>query len=405
MQDDCIAVALGLPQLKILWQKELESHFEVAVIYRRDRAICPRCGEIAIKEHDRRPQRKQDRRLRDKVVFLSLMKRRFRCSSCGKVFTEPDEVFGSRRRSSHRFREYLGQEALHQTVKRTALKERVGEGLVRRCITEEIGRRLEAKGMKETPEFIGLDEFSVKGRRLFHTAICDLLGKKVIGIVEGQGRREVERYLDSLLQPERVRAVAIDMHEPFRQAVQMCLPRAKVVVDKFHLIRHINNALDKVRSRLQGGSRKDKRRDLFKSRYTLLKGDERLVGWEKLKLNNLFYHYPELKRAWVLKEGFRSWYREADRCRAEEVLGLLENRITMDSLPEFKELLHTLSNWREEILNYFDYRITNGFVEGKNNRIKTIKRMAYGYRNMDNFRIRILATNPGCEGRVSHLLT
>ena len=65
-----------------------------------------------------------------------------------------------------------------------------------------------------------------------------------------------------------------------------------------------------------------------------------------------------------------------------------------EEIPEFKELLHILSNWREEILNYFDYRITNGFVEGKNNRIKTIKRMAYGYRNLDNFRLRILATTP-----------
>ena len=64
-----------------------------------------------------------------------------------------------------------------------------------------------------------------------------------------------------------------------------------------------------------------------------------------------------------------------------------------------------LTNWREEILNYFEYRITNGFVEGKNNRIKTIKRMGYGYRNTNNFRLRILATNPGSEARLSHLLT
>ncbi len=89
--------------------------------------------------------------------------------------------------------------------------------------------------------------------------------------------------------------------------------------------------------------------------------------------------------------------------RAEERHGLLEERIKGDSLPEFNELLHTLINWREEILNYFDYRITNGFVEEKNNRIKTTKRMAYGYRNMDNFRMRILAANPGCEVTVSHL--
>ncbi len=83
----------------------------------------------------------------------------------------------------------------------------------------------------------------------------------------------------------------------------------------------------------------------------------------------------------------------------------LEEKIANNSLPEFRELLHTSSNWRGEILNYFDYPITNGFVEGKNNRIKTIKRMAYGYHNKDNFRLRILATNPGCGGRDSHLLT
>ena len=93
--------------------------------------------------------------------------------------TEPDEVFGSKRRSSHRFREYLGQEALHLTVKRTAQKEKVGEGLVRRCVTEEIGRRLGAREVEEIPELIGLDEFSVSGRRLYHTAICNLVKGEV----------------------------------------------------------------------------------------------------------------------------------------------------------------------------------------------------------------------------------
>ena len=405
MQDDCIAVALELPQLKILWQKEMEIYIEVVVIYRRDKATCPQCGEVTSKVHDRRPQCKQDRRLRDKVVLLTLMKRRFRCPLCGKVFTEPDEAFGLRRRSSYRFREYLGQEALHQTVRRTAQKEQVGEGLVRRCVAEEIGRRLGSREATETPEFIGLDEFSVKRRRLYHTAICDLVKREVMEVVEGQGKQKVEEYLDSLLEPEKVRGVAMDMHEPFRQAVQMCLPLARIVVDKFHLIRHINGALDKVRTKLQGGNRRGTRGDLFRSRYTLLKGAERLTDWEKAKLNQLFYRYPTLKRAWMLKESFRAWYKEIARSKAEERLILLEERIANDSLPEFKELLHTLTNWREEILNYFDYRITNGFLEGKNNRIKTIKRTAYGYRNLDNFRLRILATNPGSDVRVSHLLT
>jgi transposase len=127
----------------------------------------------------------------------------------------------------------------------------VGEGLVRRCVTEEIGKRLGAREVEEVPEFIGLDEFSVSGRRLYHTAICNLVKGEVMEVVEGQGRQKVEGYLDNLPDPERVKGVAMDMHEPFRQAVQMCLPQAKVVVDKFHFIRHVNKAMDKVRSRLQ----------------------------------------------------------------------------------------------------------------------------------------------------------
>ena len=88
------------------------------------------------------------------------------------------------------------------------------------------------------------------------------------------------------------------------------------------------------------------------------------------------------------------------------MLSLLEERIAHSYPPEFRELERTLANWRGGILNYFDHRITNGFVEGQNNRIKTIKRMVYGYRNMGDFRLRILATNSkGMRPDFSHLLT
>jgi transposase len=283
-----------------------------------------------------------------------------------------------------------------------AQKEQAGEGLVRRCVAEEVGRRLGTKGITEAPEFIGLDEFSVSGRRLYHTAICDLVDREVMEVIEGHGRQKVEEYLNSLPDAGQVKGVAMDMHEPFRQAVQICLPQAKTVVDKFHLIRHINEAVDKVRSRLQGGNRRGRKRDLFKSRYTLLKGSERLNDWERAKLDGLFFIYPELREAWTLKENLREWYTAKDRTHAEAMLSLLEKKIGYSFLPEFKELQHTLTNWRDEILNYFDYRITNGFVEGKNNRIKTIKRIAYGYRNMANFRLRILATNSKGSGSSFH---
>jgi transposase len=183
----------------------------------------------------------------------------------------------------------------------------------------------------------------------------------------------------------------MDMHEPFRQAVQMCLPKANIVVDKFHVIVHVNQALDKVRTRLQSKESKGRKWLLFHSRYLLLRKAESLIPKEQLKLGRLFSFYPELAMAWSLKEGLRAWYKSSSRAEAELSLRHWEESVRKTGLKEFR--LPMFRNWRSEILNYFDYHITNGFVEGKNNRIKVIKRMAYGYRNVDNLRRRILLTN------------
>ncbi len=393
MQDDCIAVALGLPELLILGQVELEDHFEVTVRYRRDKVRCPGCGSVMVKKHDSKFQRKKDRKLRDKSVVLTLEKRRFRCLGCGKVFTEPDEVFGPRRRSTKRLRKYLGERARHQTVSRVAREEGVSESLVRRCFTEETALQLGVdEGKPKASRVIGLDEFSVK-KRVFDTTISDLEERKLLGIVEGCGKTNLEKYFTALPEPEVVEVVVMDMHEPFRQAVQMCLPGANIVVDKFHVITHVNRALDRVRTRLESKETRGSRGLLFRNRYLLLRKAESLSAEEQAKLSRLFSLYPELAVAWSLKESLREWYKSPSRAEAEVSLHHWEESVRKAGLKEFGIGLPMFKNWRNEILNYFDHPVTNGFVEGMNNRIKVIKRMAYGYRNIDNLRRRILLTN------------
>lgn len=117
MQGDCITINLGLPEVRVISQEEADKEIIVEVMHRAESAICPRCGRHTPKVHSIQRQRKRDRRLRDKPVFLVLHKRRFRCLCCDKMFTEPDPVFGARRRSTQRFRQHLGQDALHQTVR------------------------------------------------------------------------------------------------------------------------------------------------------------------------------------------------------------------------------------------------------------------------------------------------
>ena len=148
-----------------------------------------------------------------------------------------------------------------------------------------------------------------------------------------------------------------------------------------------------LRVRLQSKENKDSREPLFRNRYLLLRKAESLSYEEQSKLVHLLNHYTELAIAWSLKESLRQWYKNSSRARAEISLCCWEDSVRRSGLKEFWALLSMFRNWCDEILNYFDYHVTTGFVEGKNNRIKVIKRMAYGYRNIDNLRRRIFFSN------------
>ena len=188
-------------------EEETDREIRVEVEYRRQVAMCPRCGQMTAKMHSTSAQTKRDRRLWDKPVYLVLRKRCFRCLGCGKVFTEPDAVCGARRRTSKRFRHQLGQEAIDQPVRHVARREGVGEALVRRCFTEEAGRMAEIPFKPIAARILGLDEFSVKKGRVYDTAIVNLEGKQIIGVVSGHRQKEVEDFFDSLPQPEKVQMV------------------------------------------------------------------------------------------------------------------------------------------------------------------------------------------------------
>jgi transposase len=210
-----------------------------------------------------------DMRLWHKPVYLELRKRRFRCRVCGRVFSEPDPLCGMGRRTSECFRSYLGKEALEQTVRQVAKKEGEGETLVRGCVTEEAWRLVGAVTSPEAPEVLGLGEFSVRRGQMYDTAMVDLEGKAVIGLVSGHRQREVVDFMSSLSNADRSRVVVMEMHKPVRQAVVLCLPRAKPVVDKLHVLAHVHRALDQVRTNVE--PREGKRGELYRARYLLLK--------------------------------------------------------------------------------------------------------------------------------------
>ena len=376
MHTDLIRISLGLPGLVVLDIRE-GTRIEVLVEYGNKETICPHCGRRTWQVHQRHRQVKRDAKVWQKAVELVLLKRRFRCRRCGKVFTEEDPACGRYRRTTRRLRRQVAQQAEEAPVRAVARWQGVSEGLVQRSWVESHP----PPARDGPPVFLGLDAFCMARPREMWTGFWDLQRRAPLTAVLGEGQRQVHAVLDSLPRPEQVQAVTMDLHEPYRQAVQMVLPGASIVADKFHVIALANEALREVRhGRRQRGN----------LAWLLDRGVERLKAEEARRLATALASQPDLACAWGLKEGLRSLYRSQSRPEAIQSLDAWLRAAWNSGLPSFRRLAGTVQKWREEILNYWRFPLTNALVEGKHNRVKTMKRRAYGYRNRRVFLLRFL---------------
>lgn len=379
MQDDRISIELRLPGVKVLDVKEEGQWIEVLGQYRTEEAECPRCGRWTWQVHQWHLQRKRDARLWKKPVYLALLKRRFRCRHCRKVFTEPDLVCGARRRTTARLRETVAGWASEASVRAVARMEGVSEGLVERSWVE----RHSVVGQPARPHvFLGLDGFCVRKPGRMWTGMWDLETGQGVAFVPEERQASVQRMLERHAPRGTVKAVATDLSEPLRQAVEMALPDAVVVADKFHVVALAGRALREVHG---------EKRQRGSIAWLLQRGAERLTPTERQRVIEALRDEPDLARAWALKEGLRAVYKKR---RPEDAAVALENWIReaqASGLRPFQRSGSTLRKWQQEVLNYWRYPITNALVEGKHNRVKTLKRRAYGYRNDRSFLLRVLS--------------
>jgi transposase len=247
---------------------------------------------------------------------------------------------------------------------------------------------MEAHNVVAPPErphvFLGLDGFCVRKPGRMWTGMWDLQTGQGVAFIPEERAASVQRMLERHASRKTVRAVAIDLSEALRQSVQLVLPDALVVADKFHVIALAGRALHEVHG--------EKRRRGSTARL-LHRGVERLSASERQRVAEMLTEHPDLAHAWAFKEGLRAIYR---RRRPEDAAAALDAWIRdarASGLRPFQRAGTTLSKWRNEVLNYWRYPITNALVEGKHNRVKTLKRRAYGYRNDRSFLLRLLSQN------------
>jgi transposase len=250
---------------------------------------------------------------------------------------------------------------------------------------------------------LGLDETSFVRLGGHHTdyatTVCDVEHHQIIEILPSRSYVEVAAYLDK--QPEgwkeRVRFGALDMSATYAAVYSVILPKAHQVVDPFHVISLANRALENVRRRVQQeqtGHRGRRDDPLYRVRRALLVGEERLDHRAAERLSSLLAlgdPAAEVAIAYRVKERLRDFYRCTDLDQARAMLTELVEHCTRRAMPyELQKLGRTLRQWFDKIVNFHLARISNGPTEALNNLIKRIKRIGFGFRNFENYRIRAL---------------
>jgi len=369
-------------------------------------AICPECGGACSKIHQihwKNPRCLRDLDIFNKPCFIKFPRRRFYCEPCDKPFTEHLSFAGIGHRYTYRYEQYIFNRCKNSDLKTVSKLEKLGYHAVK-DIYYRLCKEQEAQQQHDEAvvEIIGIDEISLKKRhKQFILIISDLNRKCVIDVLPNREKLTLSNWFNSLSDEKKnkIRIVSIDMWEPYLQAINQQLPHAEVVVDRFHVMKNLNDSISKTRRNLQNQATDEQQQQLKGLRWVLLKNEENLSDKEQQKLDLMYELSPELKSCHQLKEQFRQIFEQGKHGQitnpkqAELAFDEWETNVRNSHLDHLIKFLDTLNNWKPYILNYFleNYPgVTNGFVEGTNNKLKLIMRRGFGFTNFDNFRFRII---------------
>jgi transposase len=245
---------------------------------------------------------------------------------------------------------------------------------------------------EEAIAFLGVDEKSFLSRHRYATVLSDLKASKVVEVVQGRDE-EATRQAFAALGPEQkkqVKAVAMDMWEPYRKIVSEQLENAVVVHDRYHVSTYLNKAVDMVRKKEHRERKVEGDECLTGTKYLWLTHPKNWTDIQKVQYRQLKVNALKVGRAFAIKENFRVFWSYFNRKSAEDFHKRWHYWATHSRLKPMIEAARTIQRHLKNICNYFRYRISNAAAEGLNSKIQIIKSAARGFRNFENFRTAIL---------------
>lgn len=362
---------------------------------RRKKTICGTCGKTCRSFYDQETRRVRDLNCGDLRIYLELSIRRVDCPHCQGVRQERLDFLAENHRYTRRFAFDTGRRCARSSIKDIARETHLDWHAVKNLEQEYMAEQLRRAG-NPAPKQIGIDEVSIAKGQTYRITVSDLKRKRPIWF-GGEDRREssMDEFYRGLgaKKAQGIKLAVMDMWEPFRLSTEKNAPQAAILYDKFHVLNHLSEALDEVRrSEYQRLEAKGDRRFIKGQRYNLLShwANLKYRGRQALKL--LFAANKRLNVAYFLKESFGQLW---DYEREGNALRFFSNwwdALRWQRLKPYEKFARMiLGHWRG-IAAYCqpENKVSLGFVEGINNKIRVIQRRAYGLRDEEYLRLKVL---------------
>ena len=379
---------LGIQDVKVKKVVQKETEVEICFEMRKKEQVCPCCGAKTNAVHDYRIQKVKDLSCFGKRVEILFQKRRYRCKACQKRFYEKNTVVGRYQRRTKRLTVYILRQLCDERSFSSVARE------VNLSVTT-VMRIFDIVSYPKAalPRVLAIDEF--KGNawgQKYHCILTDPEKQVVLDVLPQRHSPYLTHYFQEYPKQERqkVQFFVSDMWKPYTDNAAQWFQQAIPIVDKYHWIRQVIWAFEAVRKEEQAKFSQTHRRYFKRSKSILLKRFKNLTDDQKQQVNVMLYASVNLSRAYYYKEKFLDILAETQPQTAKQRLLSWMQDAAHCELQRFEKCTKTIYNWFSGIANSLQYPFTNGFTEGCNNKIKVLKRNAYGYRNFTRFRNRIL---------------
>ena len=388
---------LGLPGMVVteyaIEKQEGRDVLHIFCEHENEVGVCPACNEISTSVHESEERCIRHLDIWGKATYVHFPARRFDCKRCKKPFSEALSWIEGKRRTSTSYELHIYEQSQHSDIAAVAKREELHPETVR-SIFGRWAKRAENKRERSVVICLGIDEISLrKGHQHFALVLSDLERHCILAVLPERSQKALEGWLDSLEEGQRkaIRVVAMDMWGPYRGIVQVKLPHAEIVADRFHVMKQLNDAIAKIRRNLQTKVDKESDELLKGTRWILVRNRADLKPEEEAKLQAALNAFPALRTAYLLKEKFATIAnRIHNRQQAERFLRAWIYEAQATGLSQLAKFSQTLLNWWNEFLNYFNEGFTSAVVEGLNNAIRGTIRRAYGYHLFENFRLHVM---------------